>query len=242
MISNFLVVVLMVGSAIMCIGAPESGSREVSDRNRDAVLKYLRQVAQSSDIAIRLYYRGACDPKAEDPIPFPFVNVQQPSKGKTGLAALREIFKKDKSVTVTEETGIIRIWIGTMPTAILRTKLSVLTLDELGQYNPDEAIIAINNSKEMETAMHSLGVIPVWSASSSRALPAKELPHLPASMRNVTVEQILDLMAKTWDGPVIYGACAVPADANGGGRFVIDSAQDVIPKGAWKKLGIQRPD
>src|SRR2546430_8404381 len=106
MISNFLVVVLIVGRTTMCIGAPESGSREVSDRNRDAVLKYLRQVTGSSDIAIRLYYRGACDPKVGDPIPFPFVNVQQPSKGKTGLTALREIFKKDRSVTVTEETGI----------------------------------------------------------------------------------------------------------------------------------------
>lgn len=248
MIGKFWFVVLMMVSSVACVGAPKEpiahkGSREVSDRNRDAVLKDLRRVAGSSDIAIRLYYRGTCHSNAEDPIPFPFVRVQAFSKGKTGVAAVREIFKNDKTVTITEEpVGIIRIWIWKVPIAILQTKLSLLTLEELGQYNPDEAIIAINHTKEMQAAMRSLGVTPVWSASSSRALPAKELPHLPASMRNVTVEQVLDLMAKTWDGPVIFGACAVPTGASGGRRFFIGSAQDVIPKGAWKKMGLERPD
>jgi hypothetical protein len=218
------------------------GSREVSDRNEDTVLKYLRRVASSSDVAIRLYYLGSCHPNSKDPIPFPFIKVQPPPKDRTGVAAVREIFKNDKNVTVTQEGGIIRIWIGKVPTAILETKLSSLTLDPIGRYNPNEAIIAINNTKEMKAAMHSLGLSPVWSAASSRALPAKGLPCLPASIKDVTVEQILDLMAKTWDGPVIYGACAFPTGASGKRRFFIDSAQDVIPKGAWKKMGIQRPD
>jgi hypothetical protein len=170
------------------------------------------------------------------------VKVQPPSKGKTGAAAVREIFRNDKNVIVTEEPiGIIRIRIGKVPAAILHTKLSLLTLDEIGQYNPKEAIIAINNTKEMQTAMRSLGVIPIWSASSARALPAKELPHLPATMRNVTVEQVLDLIAKAWDGPVIYGVCAGPTDSSGVKRFFIDSAQDVIPKGGWKKMGPGAP-
>jgi hypothetical protein len=240
-------VLLILGGAVPYFGASEStpgqaGLREVSNRNKDTVLKCLRRAASSSDIAIRLYYLGDCSPNDEEPIPFPFTKVEPPSKGKTGLASVREIFKNDKNVAVTEEAGIIKIWIGKVPTEILRTKLSSLTLDPIEQYNPDEAIIAINNTKEMQAAMRSFGLSAVWSASSSRTLPAKELPHLPASIKDVTVEQILDLMAKTWDGPVIYGACAVPTDASGKRRFFIGSAQDIIPKGSWKKMGIERPD
>ena len=220
----------------------QEGLREVSNRNKDTVLKYLRRVASSSDIAIRLYYLGDCSPNDEEPIPFPFIKAQAPPKGTTALASVRAIFENDKNVSVTEESGIIRIWIGKVPTDILRTRLSFLSLDPIGQYNPNQAIIAINNTKEMEAAMRSLGLSPVWSASSSRALPAEELPHLPASIKDVTVEQVLDLMAKTWDGPVIYGACAAATDASGRRPFFIGSAQDVIPKGSWKKMGIERPD
>lgn len=220
----------------------EAGLREVSKGDKDTVLKYLRRVASSSDIAIRLYYLGDCGPNDEEPIPFPLIKVEAPSKGTTGLASVRAIFENDKNVTVTEEAGIIRIWIGKVPTEILRTKLSSLNLDPIEQYNPNQAIIAINNTKEMEAAMRSLGLSPVWSASSSRTLPAKDLPCLPAAVKDVTVEQILDVMAKTWDGPVIYGACAVPTDASGKRRFFIGSAQDVMPKGYWTKTGIERPD
>jgi hypothetical protein len=245
--SKFCLMVLIVGSAAACGGAPglpsdREGSREVSKRNEGVVLKYLRRVATTSDIAIRLYYRGDCHSNAEHPIPFPFTEVQPPSKGTTGLAAIREIFKNDKNVTVTEEAGLIRIWIGKVPTAILQTKLSLLTLDPIGQYNPAEAIIAIKNTKEMQAALRSLRASPVSSTSSSRAGPQQELPHLPASMRNVTVEEVLDLMAKTWDGPVIYGACEIPTDATGETPFLLDSAQDVMPKGAWKKMGLERPE
>jgi hypothetical protein len=220
-------------------------SRDLSKSNKDAVLKYLRRIATSSNIAIRLYYRGAChqtrDSGNDEPVPFPFTKVQPPPRGSTGLAAVREVFKKDENVRVTEEAGIIRIRIGKVPTDILQTKLSLLTLDPIGQYNPNEAIVAINNTKEMEAAMRLLRLKPAWSASSSRTLPDKGLPHLPRSMRDMTVEYTLDLIAKTWDGPVIYGAC-VPTNENDGTRFLIDSAQDVIPKGAWKKMGIDRPE
>jgi hypothetical protein len=238
---------LLAGILVVCFGATDSAFTQAishggSDRNEDTVLRYLRRVASSSDTAIRVYYLGACGPSAEDPVPFPFTKVQPPSAGKTGLAAVREIFNNDTNVTVTEDAGIIRIRIGTVPTDILRTKLSLLNLDSIAQYNPNQAIIAINNTSEMEAATRALGLSSVGSASSSRTLPSEELPHLPASIKNMTVEQILDLIAKTWDGPVIFGACTVPRTEGGAKPFFIGSEQDVIPKGAWKKMGVERPD
>ncbi|SRR5579884_469846 len=238
---------LLASIIVLCFGITDLAfaqaiSHESNDRNEDAVLRYLRRVASSSDIAMRLYYLGACGPGAQDLVPFPFTKVQPPSAGKTGLAAVREIFNNDTNVTVTEDAGIIRILIGKVPIEILQTKISLLTLEPLAQYNPNQAIIAINNTNEMQAAMRALGLSFVGSASSSRTLPSEELPHLPASVKNMTVEQILDLIAKTWDGPVIFGACTNPRVESGTKPFFIGSAQDVIPKGTWKKMGVERPD
>jgi hypothetical protein len=189
-----------------------------------------------------VYYLGDCNRSSHDAVPFPFTNVQTPSKGRIGLAAVQEIFKNDKNVTVREEAGIIRVWIGKVPTAILQTKLRFLTLDPIAQYNPSEAIIAMLNTREMQAAMRSLQLSPPLLSAGSRTLPDKELPHLPESVKDVTVDQLLDLIAKTWDGPVIYGVCAAPMEADGETRFVINAAQDVMPKGAWREMGIERPD
>lgn len=223
--------------------AAREDSRKIGDRNQRVVVNYLWRVASASDVAIRLYYRGRCSTRADFVIPFPSIKVQPPPKGKTPVAAIREIFERDKNVTVREDAnGIIRIWIGKMPTAILQTKISDLTLDEMAQYNPDQAIVVINNTKEVKAAVDLLALKPAWSASSARALPQKELPHLPAHLKDMTVEQILDLMAKTWDGPVIFGACAEKTADASRKWFFIDSAQDIIPKGAWRKRGQPRPE
>lgn len=40
--------------------------------------------------------------------------------------------------------------------------------------------------------------------------PADGLPHLPNVMVSVTVDQVLDLIAKTFRGAIVYKACAPP--------------------------------
>ena len=201
------------------------GSPEASKRNQNAVLDYLLPVIYASGKATRLYYRSDCR-AATDPasaaVPFPFVKVQPPSKGKTGMDAVREIFQNDKNVTVTEDSkGIIRIQIGKVPTAILQTKLSSIHLNPNGQYNPDEVFNAIVKTKEMQAAMRSLKFSSVWNLSSTRAEPDDKFPHLPAMIGNMTAEQVLDEIAKTWAGGLVimYGACAEPDKADGLTRF-----------------------
>jgi hypothetical protein len=217
--------------------AAQEGSREASARNKAAVLEYLQPVMSSSGKALRIYYRADChaskDFVADDPVPFPFTNVQPPAKDTTGIAAVREIFKNDNNVIVTEEADIIKVWIGKVPTAILETKLSQLTLDPMCQYNPMDAIAAINNTKEMAAAMRSIGVESVPSLGSLAAEPQDGLPHLSNLLKNVTVEQVLDMIAKTWagEGLVIYGACTESSGLPGGGRpFWIEYVGHVIPK------------
>jgi hypothetical protein len=234
--------VVMAICAGVCVGGVKAQttretSREDSDRNRDAVLKYVQPVIKSSGKAFRLYYRATCHPIRDfvlnDPVPFPFTRVQPPREGETGLEAVREIFKDDENVTVKEEpVGIIRIWIGKVPTAILETKISRVSLDPIGQYNPMNAIDAIINTNEMEVAMGSLKMNPVADLGGLVAEPQNQLPHLPASMTNVSVEQALDEIAKTWagEGMVVYGACTDPTGSRGEKLFWLGYTGDVVPK------------
>lgn len=224
--------VLMLGSVLACLSAaPSSRAQEdsysysTSKRNEDAVLKYLLPVLSSAGKPGRLYYRAACHAEG-DPVPFPLTEVQLPSKGKTGLAAVQEIFQSDKNVTVTEEpSGIITIRIGDVPAAILQTKISLLSLEPIEQYNPTEVIRAIESSKDMEAAMRSLGVSPVSIPFDGLFTPpGKGMPHLPPSVKNVAVGQALDSVAETFKGIVIYGECAEPAKPGGRRLFWLDFA------------------
>jgi hypothetical protein len=221
----------MLASALINLGAVEPpglpNSADTSQRNEDAVFKYLLPVANSCRKPVRVYYRATLLPK-EGTFQFPSVVVQPPRKGTTGLAAVREIFAKDKNVKVTEDGGIIRIWIGKVPTAILDAKLTRLVLTPEAQYSPDKAFHELVNSKEMVRAEKALKYTPPLAYSISPIEPDEKLPHLPATISDTTAEQVLDKMAKTWAGDiiVIYGASG-EKDNFGETNFVLESAGQI---------------
>jgi hypothetical protein len=183
------------------------------ERDEEIVFNYLLDVANSCRKPMRVYYTTVC-PK-EKSADFPSVRVQPPGKGKTGLEAVRDIFAKDKSVKVTEDGGVIRIWIGEPPTAILQAKLERLVLTPGAQYSPGIGFYELVNSKEMLRAEQALKYTPPLTYSNSAIPPNEKLPHLPGTIRDATAEQVLDKMAKTWAGEVIviYGACAQKDDS-----------------------------
>lgn len=239
MITTFRVFGLIMAGSIIC-HATEDSQSTVSEsleartqHHEDTVLGYLRDVAWSSRKAIRLYYRADCQSMKNSgvdySVPFPFFPVQSPSADEIGVAAVREIFKNAKDVTITEEPlGIIRISVGKVPTEILRTRISLLTLDREAQYDPSFAIAAIESSNEVEAAKTSLGLSEAPDAGGLVALAENGLPCLPASMKNITVDQALDMIAKTWGGPVIFGVCSSPTDGTGGKLFLLRNGGAVL--------------
>jgi hypothetical protein len=236
-------IAMLVASAVVCMGTSAShaaaleDSRETSRTNLDAVWNYLKPVVFASGKAVRLYYSADCrvitDFTGQEPIPFPATKVQSPSNVKTGLTAIQEIFRNDKNVTVTEDANVIRIRIGTMPTAILQTKVRSLSFNRTDRYNPEEALGTIINSKEVKSALDSLRISTVPTVASPVADPMKGLPHLPALIRNITVDQALDKIAKTWagEGIVMYGICAESTEKNGNTLFSLNYLGDIVPKG-----------
>lgn len=208
---------IMIASAIIVmavdpreLAASTGVSRDVSKRNEVAVLEALRPIISASNKAIRVYYRAsACATNGDDePVPFPSVKLR-PAKAKTGVAAVREIFGDDRNVAVTEEPpGTIRVWIGKVTTTILQTKLTSIDLSPFERYNQTMAIAAIQDTKELQGAARALRLMAVADAGGLVAHPAKGLPHLPAVIRDVTVDQALDLVASTFRNVVVFGMCS----------------------------------
>lgn len=207
-------VVLVFSSVFVCLvsAAPlcaQEGSHSNGQSHEKTVLRYLSPVLASAGKGALLYYQGDCQESDKYPIAFPQVGVQPPSKGTRGLAAVREIFRDDENVTVTERRfGIIRIRIGNAPTDLLETRVAHLRLSQLEQDFPSWTIYKIENAKAVKAAMRKLRLKPLpFSPGLVNVVVPPSTPHLPASMNGVTVEQLLELTAKTFKGMVIYGAC-----------------------------------
>lgn len=199
--------------------ASDPGSPRTDEQYEQTLLGHLRSTFLAAKKPGRLYYVVPCNDPEDDFPPFPEVKAQAPLNNHSGLDAVRDIFRDDKRVTVSEESdGPIRVRVGQMPDAILRTKIPVLRLSPLQQYDTTSAIFALTDAKAVQAAMHKLGLREVASVFSiARNLPAKTAPHLPAVIKNVTLDQALDLVAKTFGVVVIFGECT---DQAGSPRFM----------------------
>lgn len=210
--------VLVWSSALICLtvavpSRAQEGSHGMRGRNEEAVLRYLGPALASVGKGALLYYQGDCRESDKYPVAFPQVSVQPPSKRTRGLAAVQGIFRHDKNVTVTERrSGIIRIRIGNAPATILQTRIAHLTLSPLERDFPRWTLYKIENTKDVEGAMRKLSFkSSPFSPGLVNVVAPPDTPHLPSSMNGVTMEQVLELTAKTFKGIVIYGACTRPS-------------------------------
>jgi hypothetical protein len=199
---------LVVHLASAC--SPPVASTEPGKHYERAVLKQLLPALRSTNNVGRIDYEARCPPgELEFPLPFPRVDVLPPLSGETDLDVVRSIFRQAKAIGVVRKAdGIIQIRFGKASDAILRTRIRKLNLDPIAQFNPSEVIDAIINSPEVRSAMKELNVaLPERVYSMILTPPAEGLPHLPAEISNVTMDQALDMIARMWSGVVLYGVC-----------------------------------
>lgn len=186
------------------------GSPRLDERYEDSLLGYLRPALFAAKKAGRVYYVVPCrDPDHDFPVPFPDVRVQAPSNNRNGLEAVREIFRDDQRVTVSEEPdGIIKVRVGDVPAAILQTRLPLVNLKANEQYDATLAILAFTGAKAVRVAMRELGLQEAAAVGSIPLnLPAKPAPHLPAIVKDVTLDKALDIVARTFGVIVVFGEC-----------------------------------
>lgn len=211
----------LLTTAVASVDAqPPSIEEDKWNGNLRRMLKYLWPALIADGAAGSIYYSTVCG-DAKDSLPFPEVVTEPPSPGNVGLTAIREIFSKDKNVKVSRDrSGMIRITIGegehaTPQTTIgkpqrtlLQTRIHSLQLDRREQYTAGLAVLKITCAKEFVLAVGNLGLeYPLTTYSMVVNEPEKGLPHLPAVVKNMTLEQALDRVAKTFGGIILYGTC-----------------------------------
>jgi hypothetical protein len=169
----------------------------------------------------QLEYRGTCEAVNSDIISLPPISVAPPQYGKNGLLTVREMLGDNKDVSVTEQPpGIVRIRLPGVSGEILHTRISRLSLNRDEQYDPNQAVSAVLNAEEVESAMRRLNTNQALAVIVRQVrVPSKGAPHLGPFLKNVTVGEALAEILRTFRGVVVYDECTRP---NGEGLFDIN--------------------
>jgi hypothetical protein len=180
-----------------------------NERNKRSLLKYLQPALQSLGGIARLNYATTCYAKDGSPMPFPKIKTQAAEPGKMGLAVIESVFRGDSRVFVKARAGMVEITVGDLPREILETRIHSVRFERIEQYNPTMAINAIESTVEVKLAMRQGGYeFPVVISDMLVVTPEEGRPHLPQSLRELTLGQALDLIAKTFGGISTYGVCS----------------------------------
>jgi hypothetical protein len=205
----FLVVAaLALPSLSFLDDARASSSREGN------LLKPMLLVLEKSGISASLVFSARC--QAPTPPEFPPLRVLTSTDGPP-LSALRKMLADDKHIRLTQDVdgGMIRMLEIDVPDDILNVRISHISFNGVysrGTYgvdNPNEALHIILGSPEVEsfiTANH-LDLVFNDSGIGGGGERPPDQPHLSGSFDNLTIQQALDRVLKTFPGIWVYQNC-----------------------------------
>ncbi|HET6276696.1 MAG TPA: hypothetical protein VFE16_12270 [Candidatus Cybelea sp.] len=181
-----------------------------------AVIDYLRPALTYVGGVARIYYAGECPVRDNSglmqPLDFPSVWLQAPLPGATGVRAVQQIFSDDPSVMVAQDrSGMMRITIGSVASTILQMKVPTLTLSPIEQYTALSALDNVAGAADVYARQRGLpfGLGPTITDHLVSG-PSEGAAHLPSTMQNITIDEALDELARTFKGIVTYGVCKQP--------------------------------
>lgn len=118
------------------------------------------------------------------------------------------LLAESKKVTIWQgKAGQLRVLVGDVSAELLTTKINLVSFKRIERYNAIDAINAITRTKEIQAKLGELGlrqpaaILPSYIQMPD---PDRPLPHLPASIKKVTMEEALDQVAETFDCVIIY--------------------------------------
>ena len=137
--------------------------------------------------------------------------VEWPTPDGIASAAATNIDLSNPAPIIQRESGIELATVGVVPRNLLDAKISELTFVTPARYQPELAIVTLEQSPVVEAISRRLGISPMGETYEYRALvPDPRLPHLPATLRKQTVAQIRGMIAGTFHVLVLFGACEDP--------------------------------
>ena len=116
------------------------------------------------------------------------------------------LLAESKKVAMSQgKAGQLRVLVGHVSAELLTTKIDLVSFGRIERYNAIDAIIAITRTKEIQAKLGELGLRqPAAIGPSFKQSPDRRIPHLPASIKKVTMEEALDQVAETFDCVIIY--------------------------------------
>lgn len=183
----------------------------------DAIINYVRPVLKDAGGAARVNYMGVCSGRD---LYMPDVTVGPISQTTVGMAAVKQRFQSDPRIDITRDANVLLITVGAPSTDVLQTKLPFLVLDQFAQNTPKLAIYVIATAVDAYAKEHQIAFSLASTVLLSPAHgPGKGMPHLPSRMQNMAVDEMLNSVASTFNGIVLYGTCKLP---DGNELFRID--------------------
>jgi hypothetical protein len=122
---------------------------------------------------------------------------------------LRSIFNVAGRIKIhSASVDIVDIDIGDPDKTILNTTISNVSFTPWEQYNAAEAVMAIERSADIRSAEVHLGMHQIGHMTTGLVNPPMQsLPHLSQSMSNLTFDEALNAVARTFGAIVVYGSC-----------------------------------
>ena len=206
-------VAMLSMSVMTALAAPQRAYDPYErERSEKALMKYLWPVLEAARKPARVYYNAVCrwPRRAGDPdVILPILELQPPTDRQTALGAIRSVFRNIENARVSEDSsGMIRIRLGRVPEAILKTGIRQIVLSPEAQYNEMFAVMAIESAPQVRDRMRELRLkIPVRPFDYLLTAPAPGRAHVPAKFKAVTVDQALDTLATSFKAVVLYGIC-----------------------------------
>jgi hypothetical protein len=205
----------LIATACLCHAqGVKSGRKDFAARSTMA------DVLEKTPFSGSLEYSGDCDDKSQELPVLPAIRVPPGDRDSSALVILREIFADDHKMQVTQETGgTSRMVESGVPQGLLDVTIRKLCFNDI--YDPISAEAMIISAPEVQAFMKAHG-IERGSDRFRRAVPGFRqgpepgLPHISGDLDNVTVEQALDHLLKTFPGLWVYQNCL----SETGGRVV----------------------
>ena len=194
-----------IGVAVLVLLSCSMGA-PIEPQHTDTLNDFLKTLASGSDAA-RVDYQGSCDAANPNRIIPPDVVVAKVNTPRRGLSLARAMLANTRDAAVRESAGIIYVRIGSADTSILQTMIKSLTLTPNQQYDPSEAIWALENSRDIQLELKKRNMRIALTQGGLESIPGEGEPHLTSSIRNVTLDEALGEIARKFSGTIVYGEC-----------------------------------
>jgi hypothetical protein len=200
-----------IALALFCMVLSARTTGQSNDSENDlASLQNLQRALKMHSSVARFYFDGAdCSSSDAFGVPFPKMISQPAAANTSALASVRSVFEHDDRVTVTERPpGLIDIRVGGFSNALLQTRIQRLELTPDQQYNGEDAIFAILDYRTIRAAETAMGLSePGGFDEHLVVMPEHSQPHLPPTLRDMTLDQALDLFATRFGDIVVFANC-----------------------------------